>query len=242
MKKRKPIIIASVVLAAALLAACVIWFKQYYDYRYALEDYYYTVVPLDYDFTPTISLNSDGKPTGALESNYDLMCYNADGKARRLDFRVFLDMHDLYPPGTFLKVSASKQFATSKVALPEAEVPEKALEKIKETYAASSAASLAEYAEERTRILKARVSTAAEASCAANGTELIYTYVYSALAKETALGDRELLDPVYKSQFRADKETFPELAAIQLIIKLDDGTEIFSKKYNEIVKFGYETE
>jgi len=241
MKKRKLIIIVSTVLVVALLAAITIWLKQYYDYRYALEDYYYTIVPLDYDFTPTISYSDNGKAVG-FEANYDLMCYNADGKARQLDFRVFPDMHDLYPPGTYVKVAASKQWATSKVAVPETDIPEKALEKIKENYVPSSAASLAEYAEERTRILKARVSTAAVASCVLNETELVYTYVYSASAKETALSDRELLDPVYKSQFRADKETFPELTAIQLIIKLDDGTEIFSKKYDEIVRFGYETE
>ena len=65
-------------------------------------------------------------------------------------------------------------------------------------------------------------------------------FIYSAGAKETAREMAELLDPVYRAQFRTDKETFPEIDAIFLEIKLDDGTMIFSQKYDEIVRFAYE--
>ena len=71
-------------------------------------------------------------------------------------------------------------------------------------------------------------------------TSLTYTYAYSAGAKETAREMAELLDPVYKAQFRTDKETFQEIDAIFLEIKLEDGTIIFTQKYDEIVRFGYE--
>ena len=236
---KKPVFWLSLIAAAALAVAGVIWAKQYYDTRYALEDYYYTVVPFDYDFTPTVSYSAKGKAMD-LKANYGLACYNAQGRERKLEFIVFLNFHDLYPPGTYVKVSASKVWATDKSAVPITDVPEKALEKIKENYAPSSASSLAGYAGERTRILKARAFPAAGASCALIETELVYTYIYGAGEKETALGNVEFLDPVYKSQFRADKEAFPELTAIRLIIKLEDGTEIFSKKYNEKVKFSYE--
>jgi len=245
LNKRNPaikiIIIATVALAVALLAAGVLWFKQYYDYRYALEDYYYTVIPLDYDITPERAYNSNGEFM-RLEKEYNLSCFNADGRERELEFNVFLDMQELYPPGTYVRVSASKQWAIGKSALAEDDVPETALKKIKENFKSSSAMSLHEYADERSRQLNVKVSSAVEASCSLIENELFYAYVYSAQARETASSDAELLDPVYRSQFRTDKDTFPELKAIHLIIKLDDGTEVFSEQYSERVKFGYEME
>jgi len=245
LNKRKPvfkiIMILTVLLTVGLLATGVLWFKQYYDYRYALEDYYYTVVPLDYDYTPARAYDSEDNYVG-LEKEYNLVCYNADGKKRELEFKVFLDVQDLYPPGTYVRVSASKQWTIGKSALAESDVPEKALEKVKEHYAPSSASTLSEYADERTRQLSTWVSPATDVFCTLIETDLVYTYVYSSEAKELALSDVELLDPVYKSQFRPDKDTFPELEAISLIIKLEDGTEIFSQKYNERVMFSYEYE
>jgi len=229
----------TIVLAAVLLAIGVLWFKQYYDYRYALEDYYYTKVPLDYDFTPTKAYNSEGEFM-CLEKEYSLVCYSADGAERALEFRVSLDMQDLYPPGTYVRVSASRQWAIGKSALAETDVPETALKKIKENFKPSYASSLPEYADERTQQLNNRVVSAIDVFCSSSENDLFYTYVYRIKEKEMALDDSELLDPLYRSQFRTDKDTFPELESIYLIIKLDDGTEIFSKKYDERVKFGYE--
>ena len=243
MDKRKPIVkiimALAIAMAVALLAVSVMWLKQYYDFRYALEDYYYTVVPLDYDITPERAFDSDGEFM-RLEKEYTLVCYSADGKERELEFRVFLDMQDLYPPGTYVRVSASRQWATGKKALAETDVPETALIRIKENFKPSSASSLPEHADYRSRQLNNEASPAIDVFCSSIENELFYTYVYSAQKKETALNDTELLDPVYRSQFRADKDNFPELKAIFLVVKLDDGTEIFSKKYDERVKFGYE--
>jgi uncharacterized protein YxeA len=229
------------VAAAAVLVVVVLWFKQYYDNRYVLEDYYYTVVPEGYDFTPVKVYNTNGEYMG-LRSTYRLRCFSASGQERELEFTAALDMHDLYPSGTFVRVEASKQWATGKNALAESDVPTTALAMIRAAYPASSAASLSEYAEERTQQLGERNTPSLGISCAVAGGELIYTYTYSAGAKELAEESAGLLDPVYKSQFRADKEAFPALEAIFLEVKLDDGTVVFSKKYNEMVRFGYELE
>ena len=226
-------------LAVVLIVAAALWLKQYYDQRYALEDYYYTVVPLDCDFTPVYALDSDGKIMG-LKATYNLTGYSADGKARDLEFNVSLDMQDLYPPGTYIKVSASKQWVTDKRALDEADVPATALEKIKQGFQPTSAKTLAAYAEERSRQLSARNTPTVELSCEQRDSTLVYSYVYSAGAKELAEKDGEFLSPVYKAQFRTDKQAFPELTAIFLEIKLTDGTIIFSEKYETLVQFGYE--
>ncbi|MDR0221767.1 MAG: YxeA family protein [Lachnospiraceae bacterium] len=243
MKKKKPITIIFLalagVIAVVVLVAAVLWFKQYYDNRYVLEDYYYTVVPGDYDFTPVRVYNESGAFMG-WRSTYKLRCFNADGKERELEFTAALDMHDLYPPGTFVKVAASKQWATGKNAVAEGDVPVVAWEKIRAVYPASAATTLTEYAEERTEQLSRRNTPSLSIACAVAGDELVYTYTYSAGAKELAEEAAELLDSVYRSQFRADKEAFPELEAIYLEIKLADGAVVFSRKYNDVVRFGFE--
>ena len=119
-------IILIAVPVVAVIIAGILWAKQYYDYRYALEDYYYAVVPLDYDITP-VKANAGGE----LITYYALTFYNSDGEARELEGRVRINMHDLYPPGTYLEFSASKQFVIGQRALDEKDVPEKALKKSK---------------------------------------------------------------------------------------------------------------
>jgi uncharacterized protein (TIGR01655 family) len=237
--KKKYLKIIVVILIAVPLALGTLWFKQYYDNRYVLDDYYYTVVPIDYDITPTTMYNSNGADMG-LEKVYDLICYNADGKEKKLEFRARLDFQELYPPGTYVRVSVSKTTVLQQNALNESDVPEKALEMIKKNFTPPAAAALSEYAEERTRLLQERSSEEMTVTCTRDGTNLIYAYQYKtedrALA-ETAIG---FLEPVYRAQFRADNEAFPELTAIVLKIRLDDGTVLFSEIYNERVKFGYE--
>jgi uncharacterized protein YxeA len=248
--KRKTIKIIVVILIAVPLALGTLWFKQYYDNRYVLDDYYYTIVPLDYDITPTIMRNSDGADMG-LERVYDLVCYNADGQEKKLEFRARMDFQELYPPGTYVRVSVSKTTVLQQNALDESDVPEKALEMIKENLIPSEAASLSEYAVERTHQLADNQFAASNTgelliTCtlgALKGTDLaqlIYTYLYKTEDRETAEAAVRFLEPVYRSQFRADTEAFPELTAIILEVKLDDGTTIFSETYNERVKFGYE--
>ena len=232
---KKGVIIA-LVLAVVLIAILVVLLaKGYYDSRYVLDKYYYTVVPLDYDITP--SVDSGGRFT-----DYALTCYNGDGEAKDLTFSVLIDAHssDLYPPGTFLRVSCSKLLVIGRRAIDRSDVPERALARIDAVFAPTSALSLAEYAAERTGQLAPGSVGAHEASCAPEGSALRYIYVFSAGGKAAAEAAAELLDPVYKVQFRTDKDAFPELTAIFLEIRMDDGTVVFSQKYDTRVKFDYE--
>jgi len=241
-KKRK--ISRWVLLAALLIIAfpLVIFAKRYYDARYVLDDSFYTVVPLDYNITPHWDEQGDRV------SDYALTCYNADGESRKLDFAVLIDAHssDLYPPGTFIRVDVSKQLVIGRRAVGEASVPEKARGLIASRYAPSAASSLDEYASERTRQLVAKYVTPSPAvaspamSCAVDGATLVYTYLFAAGSREEAEDAAKLLDPVYSVQFRTDKQAFPELDAIFLEIKLDDGTPVFSRKYDKRVEFDYE--
>jgi len=240
-KTVRNIVIISVAAVAALIIAGAVWFKQYYDNTYVVDDYYYTVVPLDYDYTPEVSYDSNGHPRG-YEKEYTLTCYNADGNERELSFRVLLDFQELYPPGTYVRVSVSKTTVLQQNALAEADVPGAALEKIQENFIPSSASTLAEYADERTRQLSAQDTPSLAITCVAQEDTLVYTYQYPTGARDLAETAAELQDFVYRAQFRTDKDLFPELAAIFLEIKLDDGTVIFSQKYDQRVEFGYEME
>jgi uncharacterized protein (TIGR01655 family) len=237
--KKKPVKWIVLAAAAVLIAAVAVWGKQYYDNRYVLADTFYTIVPPDYDYTPKISYSAKGAEMG-LHTEYTLLCYNSDGKVREMTFRANLDFQELYPPGTYIKVEVSKMIVLRQKALAESDVPETALAKIKESYTPSAATTTEEYAAERTAQLAARNTPSLMIACAANENTLIYTYTYGAGAVELAQKMPVLLDPVYRAQFRTDQETFPELTAIFLEIKLNDGTVIFSQKYNEIVRFGYE--
>ncbi|MCL2672225.1 MAG: YxeA family protein [Clostridiales bacterium] len=237
--KKKPVFWIISIVIAALVVLAAIWFKQYYDERYVVDDYYYTVIPLDYDYTPARALNSDGAHMG-YQKEYRLVCYNANGDARELTFLAMLDFQELYPPGTYVRVSASKKNVVRQNALDKADVPAAALEKINESFTPSSASTLAEYAAEQSVRLRARNTPSLTVACAVDGTTLMYTYVYSTGAKEMAEAAAELQDFVYRAQFRTDSDLFPELSAIFLVIKLDDGTEIFSQKYDTRVTFAYD--
>jgi len=226
-----------IALAAAIIVAVpvVIFAKRYYDARYVLDDHFYTVVPLDYDITPT--LDAGGRIT-----DYTLTGYNADGEARELTFSVLIDAHksDLYPPGTFIRMDVSKQLVIGRRAIDEAGIPEKAAEKIKAGFTPVSASSLPEYADERTGQLAAKNTASLTVSCGADGSALNYVYTYVAGERSAAEAAAELLDPVYCVQFRTDKDTFPGLIAIYLEIRLDDGATVFSQKYDTRVEFDYE--
>ena len=238
-KKRRSIAITAAAACAVLIIAGAVSFKRYYDNNYVVDDYYYTIVPLDYDFTPEISRDSNGRPRG-YEKEYILTCYNADGNERELAFRAFLNFQELYPPETYVRVSVSKAATLRQNALAEAGVPETALARIKERFIPSSAHTLADYANERTRQLSARNTPSLKISCDMSENALIYTYLFSTGARGLAEAAAELQDHVYRAQFRTDKDKFPELTAIFLEIKLSDGTVVFSEKYNKRVEFGYE--
>jgi len=237
-KKRKTGCFVLAAAAVIVLIPLVLLFKRYYDYRYVLDDYYYTVVPYGYDITPYRDVQ------GGRITEYELVCFNADGEKRELTFMVFIDAHNsnLYPEGTFLRVSVSKQFVLGRRALDEETVPEKAREKIKESYTELDPLSITEYAEVSTRRLAAKNTPSLAVSCVSDGSSLIYTYSYAAGARELAEVSADLLDPVYLAQFRADKKAVPELTAIFLEIKLEDSTIIFSQRYDTRIEFDYEKE
>jgi len=235
-KKRKAllwIIPAAVILI--ILVPLVLFAKQYYDARYVLDDSYYTIVPLDYDITP--HRDQEGRLT-----DYTLSCYNADGEEKVHTFTVLVDAHksDLYPPGTFIRVDVSRHLVIGRRAVDEKDVPDKAMEKIKESFTPSTASTLADYADERTSHLAVKYTAAQSISCELDGSDLIYTYVYGAEEKKLAENAADLLDPVYYVQYRTDKDAFPELASIVLEIKLSDGTTVFKQQYDTRVMFDYE--
>jgi len=235
-KKRKAllwIIPAAVILI--ILIPLVLFAKQYYDARYVLDDSFYTVVPLDYDITPY--RDQEGRVT-----DYTLTCYNADGEAKEHTFSVLIDAHksDLYPPGTFIQVDVSRQLVIGRRAVDEKDIPEKAMEKIKESFTPVAAPTLAEYADERTSHLAAKSTAAQSIACVQSGSGLVYTYIYGVEGKTLAEKAADLLDPVYYVQFRTDKDAFPELTSIVLEIKLSDETMVFTQEYDTRVMFDYE--
>ena len=236
--KRKTWLIITVAAVALASVPVILFAKRYYDFRYVLDEYYYTIVPGGYDITPY-------RDRGGRLTDYTLMCYNADGEARELSFSVLIDAHqsDLYPPGTFIRVSMSKQLVIGRRAVDKSDVPEAAMAGILADLApslASSASSLAEYAAARARVLAANNTAALSVSCSVDGSVLVYKYVYAPDSKESAEAAADLLDPVYYVQFRSDKDAFSELTAIVLEVALADGTVVFSQQYDKRVVFDYE--
>jgi len=228
------IIVALVIIAAIPV---VLFLKKYYDNRYVLDDQYFTVVPLDYDITPYRD------EIGDRVTDYTLTCYNAEGESRELSFAVLIDAHgsDLYPPGTFIRVDMSKQLVIGRRAIDKTTIPPKAIEMIETNFVPSTAATLREYAEERLdRLPRKNAPHLTGTSAKATGTTLWFTYTFDNNAKEAAEEAAELLDPVFNAQFRTDKQAFEELTSLTLEIILEDGSEIFTQKYETIIEFDYE--
>lgn len=106
-----------------------LWVKNYYDSRYVGQDYY-TVVPADEPVALGDLLDSEGNPADTGYS-YELVGYDTDLNRRVLEFDMRADSDDgLYQPGTYLKVSASKQIVLNEAVINESEVPTEILEKL----------------------------------------------------------------------------------------------------------------
>jgi uncharacterized protein (TIGR01655 family) len=128
---KKPLFWIIVVLLAALIIAAVIWGKQYYENRYVGSDYF-AMVPLDFDVTPETMYSMDGKEVG-LGKKYSLTAYNEQGESKTVGFSVNSEDSTNYPqPGTYLRISASKQIVVGWSVINESSIPEKALNMIKE--------------------------------------------------------------------------------------------------------------
>jgi len=129
MKKKVMIgIITAVVVAFVVIGA--IWGRDYYQKRYVGSDYY-AMIPIDFDLTPQTLYDMDGKEAG-VGKNYVLTAYNEQGEAKTVDFDIRSDDTSKYPkPGTFLYVKASEELVIGWSVTTESNIPEKALEKIK---------------------------------------------------------------------------------------------------------------
>ena len=130
-KKRKTVLWASLAVLAVLVVGVAVWGKQYYEDRYVGSDYY-TVVPAGFDMSPVPLLNKDGKEA-ATGVNYELTAYNAQGEARPVSFTVYdpesgFSRGEIQPqPGTYLRVSASKQLVVGWGVVDASEIPAEVL-------------------------------------------------------------------------------------------------------------------
>jgi len=133
--KNKPVFWIIVTLSAALIIACAVFGKQYYENRYVATDYY-AMVPLDYDMSPVPMLDMHGNELGA-GIEYRLTAYNEQGEAKPVVFSVH-DLDSDYSrgepqpqPGEYLFINASKQIVISWYVIGVTDVPQKALDMIK---------------------------------------------------------------------------------------------------------------
>lgn len=239
--RRRPrwLLPAMLAAAAALVVVLATTLKGYYDARYVEDRAYYTVIPRDYDYTPHRVLDSQGVERD-WACDYLLTCYDADGAARELEFRAMLRYQELYPPGTYVRVSVSQASVLGQRALDRSEVPEEALERLDVIYQPTTAATLPDYALEQSGYLSRRETPSLGIGCRAEGDALVYTYTYDAQARELAEDAAVALDLAYRAQFRADKDACPGLSAIYLEVRLSDGTLLFTQKYDRRVTYGYD--
>lgn len=129
-KKKKTVVWIVVAVLVVAVVGGAVWAKQYYQDRYVGSDYY-TVVPMNFDLTPETLYDRNGKAM-EMGKNFTLMAYDDQGQPRQVDFTVKGDEPSDYPqPGTYLKVSASKQIVVGWDVIDESSVPAKALEQIK---------------------------------------------------------------------------------------------------------------
>jgi len=120
-----------IVIAAAVLIIAAVWVKNYYEDRYVGEDYY-AVVPLGLEITLVPQKDMDGREIGVNGFDYSLTAYNEQGEARKAEFTVTGDDLSKYPQaGAFLKIKASKTLVVGWSFVKESEVPQKALEMLK---------------------------------------------------------------------------------------------------------------
>lgn len=128
--KKRPVLWIVLAVVVVLIVAGVIWGRQYYEDHYVISDYYYAVVPEGYDMTPEPQYDNHGN-LRQYGKEYTLTAYNDQGEARELEFTVMGDSSAQYPqPGTYLKISTSKQLVVGQSTVDKGDVPEKALEKL----------------------------------------------------------------------------------------------------------------
>lgn len=128
MKTIKGIIIAAVVL---LGIAGAFWAKGYYNDHYVVSDYYYTQIPLDEVNEDSWLVDADGVKQEK-GKQYDLIGYDENGESKEVYFSKTGSAEDYYAPGTYIKVSASKEITVGVEVVDETDVPQTALNQIQE--------------------------------------------------------------------------------------------------------------
>jgi uncharacterized protein YxeA len=119
------------IVVVAIVAAGAVWAKNYYDNRYVSQSYY-AQVPADESMTLQGLKDSDGKVVDKGHT-YNLTAYDKNGTARKLEVTVRTSKKsELYQPGTYLKIEASKQIVTGQAVIHESDIPSAAFAKIQD--------------------------------------------------------------------------------------------------------------
>lgn len=117
------------IIVIAIVAAGAIWAKGYYEDRYVSQSYY-AQVPADESMDIQGLKDNQGKVVDK-GHEYKLTAYDANGNARDLEVTVYTSKtSELYQPGTYLKIEASKQIVTGQAVIHETDIPSAALAKI----------------------------------------------------------------------------------------------------------------
>lgn len=121
MKKRSVYaLVGVIILFVVALGAWKGW--SYYQDRY-VGTTYYAVVPADSEVTLDNLVDASGKVAGK-GHEYNLKAVNEKGETKDISFTVPADsLDELYQPGTYLKVNASKQLVVKQSPITEEEVP-----------------------------------------------------------------------------------------------------------------------
>lgn len=117
------------IIVIAVVAAGAIWAKGYYEDRYVSQSYY-AHVPAD-EPMDLQGLKDDKGNVVEKGHEYNLTAYDEKGNARDLEVTVRTSkVSELYQPGTYLKIEASKQIVTGQAVVQESDIPAAALSKI----------------------------------------------------------------------------------------------------------------
>jgi len=116
-----PWIVAALVLALATAGFFVA--KRYYDNHYVATGSFYTMVPVDFDVTPQMLYDHNGKPVDINGVIYQMTAFNEQGDSAPVEFTV-QEGRNFYQPGTFMSVQISGSGTVlGQRAIAESEVP-----------------------------------------------------------------------------------------------------------------------
>ena len=120
-----------IVIAVLLVIAGLFWTKGYYNDRYGASEFYYTQIPKDQVNEDSWLVDTNGikQEKG---KQYELIGYNKDGKDKEVYFKKYGSTEDYYVPGTYIKVISSKTITVGVEIIDEIDVPQEALNKIRE--------------------------------------------------------------------------------------------------------------